>query len=116
MGTYNQLPIYKDSYQLLLEIYRTTSKFTREHKYNLGQDMRRDALAMLRYLYGANVSVAHRQEHIDRFLNLFEMLKVEIRLCVDLNIININTLAHISLIMDSISRQARAWRKASGQK
>lgn len=116
MGTYTQLPIYKDSYQLLLEIFQTTSKFSREHKYNLGQDMRRDCLTMVRYLYGANTNVVHRQEYIDRFLNVFEMLKVEIRLCVDLNIMSIKRLAHISLIMDSIGKQARAWRTKSGQK
>ncbi len=116
MAIYNQLPIYKDSYQLLLEIYQVTSKFSREHKYNLGQDMRRDALAMMRHLYGANINIEHRQEYIDRFLNMFEMLKVEIRLCVDMNIMSINRLAHISLIMDSIAKQARAWRARSGQK
>lgn len=115
MGKYTQLPIYKDSYQLLFEIYQATSKFTREHKYNLGQDMRRDALAMMRYLYGANASMNCRQEYIDRFLSVFEMLKVEIRLCVDMNILSINRLAHISLLMDSVSRQARAWRSKSGQ-
>lgn len=41
----------------------------------------------------------------------FELLKIEIRLCVNLNILSIKKLAQLSLLMDSIGRQASAWRK-----
>lgn len=115
MTIYNQLPLYRDSYQLLLDIYQTTNKFSRDFKYTLGQDMKRDCLDMVRYLYNANTDQSERKAHIDKFLASFETLKVEIRLCVDMNILSLNKLAHLSLLMDSIARQARGWRKSSNQ-
>lgn len=113
MVLYSQLPIYRDSYQLLLEIYQATNKFPRDFKYTLGQDMKRDSLALFRDLYGANMSAENRRQHLDNFLTAFELLKVEIRLCVDLNVLSIKKLAQLSLIMDSIAKQAAAWRKRS---
>ncbi len=116
MVMYNQLPIYRDSYLLLTEIYQVTTKFPRDYKYTLGQDMKRDALSLFRDLYGANVSVDKRQQHLDNFLTSFELLKIEIRLCVDLNVLSINKLAQLSLIMDSIAKQAQGWRKKTPKK
>lgn len=113
MVLYNQLPIYRDSYVLLLEIYQVTNKFSRDFKYTLGQDMKRDALELFRHLYEANVSVDERRKHLDKFFTAFELLKTEIRLCVDLNVLSIKKLAQISLMMENISKQARAWKKKS---
>lgn len=113
MVLYNQLPIYRDSYSLLSEIYQVTNKFPRDYKYTLGQDMKRDVLSLFRDLYGANVSVENRRRHLDGFLTSFELLKIEVRLCVDLNILSIKKLAQLSLIMDSIAKQASAWRGKS---
>jgi hypothetical protein len=37
-------------YKLVLKIFEVTQKFTREYKYTLGQDMKRDAMpAQLHY-------------------------------------------------------------------
>lgn len=113
---YAQLPIYRDAYSLLLEIYRATNGFPRDYKYTLGQDIKRDSLALFRDLYGANVSLENRARHLENFLTSFELLKIELRLCVDLNILSIKKLAQLSLIMDSISKQATSWRKSSKNK
>lgn len=43
MALYYNLPVYKDTYQLIMLIYEVTRQFPREYKYSLGQDMKRDA-------------------------------------------------------------------------
>ena len=116
MVMYSQLPIYRDSYMLLMEIYQATDKFPRASKYTLGQDMKRDVLNLFRDLYGANTSPDKRREYLDHFLTSFEMLKIEIRLCVDLNILPIKKLAQLSLMMDNIAKQATAWRRSKSSK
>ena len=35
MATYNHLPVYKASYDLLVELFRFTKDFTREYKYTI---------------------------------------------------------------------------------
>ena len=40
MALSHELPIYKDTYKLILLIFEHTKEFAREYKYTLGQDMR----------------------------------------------------------------------------
>ena len=65
MALFYDLPVYKDTYKLILKIYECTSDFSREHKHTLGQDMKRDALQLVRSIYRANKSV-QKAEHLDR--------------------------------------------------
>ena len=44
MALYYQLPVYKDTYQLIMMVYEVTRQFPREYKFSLGQDMKRDAM------------------------------------------------------------------------
>jgi hypothetical protein len=44
MALYYDLPVYRDTYQLILKIFEVTKYFPKEYKYTLGQDMKRDAL------------------------------------------------------------------------
>lgn len=41
MAFYTELPVYKDSYQLVLRVFEVTRDFPREYRYTLGQDMKR---------------------------------------------------------------------------
>ena len=110
MSLYAQLPIYRDSYSLLLAIYQLTGKFSGEYKYTLGQDMKRDALNLFRNLYQANRSQNKRQ-NLDDFLAEFELLKLEVRMCVDLRLLSLKKMAEISLLTDNIGKQINAWRQ-----
>lgn len=112
MALSEELPIYRDTYKLLLEIYKVTNKFSREYKYSLGQDMKRDALILFRNIYRANVNLRKRA-FLEEFLSDYEILKLEIRLCRDLNIISIKKLAELSAVMDKIGKQATAWKNST---
>ena len=110
MSLYAELPIYRDSYSLLLAIYQLTGKFSREYKYTLGQDMKRDALNLFRNLYQANRAKDKRQ-NLDDFLAEFELLKLEVRMCVDLRLLSLKKMAEISLLTDNIGKQINAWKQ-----
>ena len=51
MALYYDLPVYRDTYNLVLKIFAVTKGFSREYKYTLGQDMQRDALLTLTLIY-----------------------------------------------------------------
>jgi hypothetical protein len=80
MGLYDELPVYRDVYKLILMMFECTKDFSKEYKYTLGQDMKRDALQLVRNIYRANKS-ANKKEYLESFLDNFELLKLEIRLC-----------------------------------
>ena len=112
MALYSELPVYRDSYRLLMEIYKVTNTFSREYKFSLGQDMRRDTLSLFRNLYRANKN-KDKTAHLEAFLDDFELLRLEIRLCLDLKLLSFKKMAEISLITDSISKQVTAWKNKS---
>ena len=112
MALSHELPIYKDTYKLILLIYKRTKEFSREYKYTLGQDMKRDSIILVRSIYRANRNTDKRQ-YLEEFLDNFEILKLEVRLCVDLKLISIKHLAEISKMLEIIGKQATAWKNKS---
>ena len=112
MALYYNLPVYRDTYRLVLTIFTLSKDFSKEYKYSLGQDMKRDALQLVRCIYRANKST-DKQTHLDAFLDEFELLKLEIRLCGDMKILSPKKLAELAVLMDSIGKQVTGWRNAS---
>jgi hypothetical protein len=104
--------VYRDTYQLILKIFAVTKDFPKEYKFTLGQDMKRDALQLVRSIYRAN-KATQKKEHLENFLDEFELLKLEIRLCRDMKVLSLKKQAERSLLMDSIGKQVTGWRNAS---
>jgi hypothetical protein len=51
MALYYDLPVDRDTYQVILKIFEVTKDVPKEYKYTLGQDMKRDALQLVRSIY-----------------------------------------------------------------
>lgn len=112
MALYYNLPVFKDVYKLTLRIFQLTSNFAREYKFTLGQDLKRDCILLLRHIYRAN-KVKEKRVYLEQFLDSFEVIKLEVRLCTDLKLISIKQQAEIAVLMESIGKQITAWRNAS---
>ncbi len=111
MALYYDLPVFKDVYTLILTIFEYTKEFPREYKYSLGQDMKRDAITLVRSIYRAN-KARDKTEYLEAFLDDFEVLKLEVRLCVDMKILSIKKQAGLSALMEVIGKQITGWRNA----
>ncbi len=112
MALYQDLPVFRDVYQLTLRIHQLTQSFAREFKYTLGQDMKRDCLALLRSIYRVNRS-RDKGLLLDVFLDDFELLKLEVRLCADLKLLSLKQQAELIELMDTIGKQITGWRNAN---
>ena len=78
MALYQDLPVFRDVYRLTLRVHQLTQSFSREFKFTLGQDMKRDCLGLLRSIYRVNRS-RDKAPLLDAFLDDFELLKLEVR-------------------------------------
>ena len=94
---------------MILLIFEYTKESSREYKYTLGQDMKRDSIKLVRSIYRANRHAVKRQ-YLEEFLDNFEILKLEIPLCADLKLISIKHLSELSKMLDIIGKQATAWK------
>ena len=111
MGLYYDLPVFRDVYRLILKIFEYTQNFPREYKYTLGQDMKRDGITLVRSIYRAN-KAKDKTEYLENFLDDFEILKLEVRLCVDMKILPMKKQAELAALMGSIGKQVTGWRNA----
>ena len=54
MATYNQLPVYKATYDLLLYVYQIGKNVQRDYRYTLGETLKKDLIMILTLIYRAN--------------------------------------------------------------
>jgi len=47
MATYDHLPVYKASYDLLLLLFQFTKEFNREYKYTIGEAIKKETVEMI---------------------------------------------------------------------
>jgi len=112
MALYYDLQVFKDVYVLVQKIFLFTQEFPREYKYTLGQDMKRDSIQLVRSIYRAN-KTKDKVIYLEQFLDDFELLKLEIRLSVDLKILSIRRQSELSELIASIGKQIVGWRNAN---
>ena len=111
MALYYELPVYKETYRLLLLLYKLTRNFNREYKYTIGQSMKNTGMKMVQYIFKAN-SAMDKTEPLSVLLDEIELLKLELRLCVDMRLITPEQQAKAWEAIESISRQTQGWKKA----
>jgi hypothetical protein len=54
MALYYDLPVYKATYDLLLEIFKFTKDFGKEYKYTVGENLKKQTIDLLTLIYRAN--------------------------------------------------------------
>jgi len=111
MALHSELPVYKDTYQLVIKIFECTKNFSKEYKYTLGADLKKDAMQLLRTIYKINRSLS-KKELLEVFLDEFELVKMQIRLCVDLKVMPIRAQAALALMLEQIGKQITGWHKS----
>ena len=66
MALYYDLPVFKDVYKLTLLIYSLTKDFSKEYKYTLGQDLKKDVMVLVRSIYSAN-KAQNKTKYLEAF-------------------------------------------------
>ena len=93
MALTEQLPVYRDVYKLIQILFDVTQTFPMDYKYSLGQDMKHDALRLVRSIYRANRSESKKE-------------------WLDLKLLTLRKQSEISPLMESIGKQVTAWKNA----
>ena len=108
MVLYENIPVYKASYDLTLQLFHVIKKFPKDFKYTLWEQIKKDALTLIGSIYKANM-VKEKQNKILEVRWYVESLKVLLRLSKDLHIIPLDKFILISQSIEIISKQLVAW-------
>ena len=109
MATYDNLPVYKASYDLLVEIFGFVKTFPREYKYTIGEEIKKETLRIIQMVYRANSDRNRRQEYIRDARAHVETLRLYLRLSKDLNQIGLTRFVSLSEGLETISKQLYFW-------
>lgn len=115
MAIYTNLPIYKASYSLLLDVNRMMPNVSRDCRYSIGQELRQKIMDIIVLIYRAN----RTKDKISTISAMRELL-LEVQLCLRLmsDLKYISERKYISLVeqTSSMSKQMAAWEKSEMQK
>ncbi len=112
MTTYNNLPVYKTSYDLLLQIFEEVKKFEKQYKYTIWDKIKSEIIDLITSIYRANSSFEERLKNIKKAREQVEVLRLYIRLSKDLKIFPISKFADLNLNLESLSKQLFSWEKS----
>jgi hypothetical protein len=112
MVNYDGLPVYKSSYDMLVEIFGIVKKFEREYKFTLGESIKNECIKLITLIYKANSSIEKRKIYLQEARESLEVLRLYLRLSKDLNILTIEKFSKIQIPLESTSKQLLAWQKS----
>jgi len=110
MARYDHLPVFKLAYALTLDLYRLTHDFPREHKYELGQDIKREANAFLLSIISANAAV-EKEESIGVCESMLEKVRLLLRIAYDLKLFSKEIARTLRAQFIELGTQLAGWKK-----
>lgn len=76
-------PIYRDCRRLLVHTEEAVRRFARYHKYTVGADLRRQAMAVMRGVHHAVFDKARQAEHIEALVWRIDDYKITLQLAME---------------------------------
>lgn len=113
MSLSEELPIYKASYDLLEQLVDLAKDLPKFFRYSIGTRMVDLCLDMLGLIYQANMDKASRPEALTALLISQRQLLMLLRVCYHQKALSTGRYAELVKLLDSIGRQATAWRQKS---
>lgn len=115
MAIYTNLPVYKASYRLLLDVSRIMRHVSRDNRYTIGQETRRRIMDIIVMIYRANRT--RQKAHVIAGMReaLLEV-QVCIRLLCDMRDISEGQYAALAEQTASMSKQMAAWEKSERER
>jgi len=115
MANYIELPVYKASYDLLLQIFNLTHNLTREYKYTLGEKLKNETTELLSNIYRAN-RTREKEKYLKTARENLELVRLYIRILKDLKQITGKKHIFINLSIEKVSKQLAGWHKSVSKK
>lgn len=103
MAIYENLPVYKTSYDLLLLSFKIIKEFTREYKYSLWDTIKKEVINLISNIYKANYKT-DKSRNISTAREKIELLRLYFRLSRDLKIISMNKYIEVNVLVESVSK------------
>jgi hypothetical protein len=114
MAQYNELPVYKATYDLLLAIFQFTKDFSKEYKYTVGESLKKETIELLTLIYRANTRY-QKADVLQMAREQIEVIRLLIRVMKDMKQISLNKFVKINEAVENVSKQLSGWQKSQAK-
>lgn len=115
MANYIELPVYKASYDLLLQIFQLTHNLNREYKFTLGEKLKNEIAELLSNIYRAN-RVREKAKLLEKARENLELVRLYIRILLDTKQMGNKKHIFINQSIEKVSKQLAGWHKSVSKK
>ena len=101
----NELPLYRDTYELNSAIVDIVETFPKKYKFTLGDRMVIVGMDLFTYLTKAHANRKNKDAHdqyMEEYINAYFMFRTIVRICIEKKIINIKQASRLALIFEPI--------------
>lgn len=110
MAIYDNLPVFKDTYDLLLQFIRLSGNLQRDFRFTVGERLKTEMLNLCVCIYKAN-AVPDKAGFIGEAREKVVIIKINIRVLHDVKQISMKQFAMLLDKVESVSKQLAAWDK-----
>ena len=111
MVLYSELPVYKATYDLLLQVFSMVHNLGKEYKYSLGEKIKNEVTDLLSNIYRAN-RTREKNIPLDNARENLELVRLYIRILKDMKQIGMNKYIFLNKNLEGISKQLAGWHKS----
>lgn len=106
---YENLPVYKLTYDLLLMVYRRTPRMQRDYRYTLGEEAKHSLQDVITCIYQANLRKEGKLLYIPKARDGLVRFKLLFRLMESLHQLSKKDIVLIGDLVADISLQLQKW-------
>ncbi len=115
MAIYDNLPVYKTSYDLLLQLFTLSKNMERDYRFTIGEELKKEIVQLMINIYRANCSQS-KKELITNAKENIEITRLLLRILHDLKQIGLKEFVSANEKIESISKQLNAWLNSQAKK
>nr|WP_294483231.1 four helix bundle protein [uncultured Bacteroides sp.] len=108
MAIYDNLPVFKDTYDLLLLFIRISANMQRDFRYTIGQELKKELMDLCISIYQAN-GTTEKEFFINEGRKRMVIVKLDFRILHDTHQISTKQFAMFADKAEAISKQLTAW-------
>ena len=107
------LPLFKKTFEYASLIVDILEGMPKKYRFSIGENLLKSALSMFRHISHANRTRGdERIRHIDEFLAEYDTSIALVRLCNEKKILTVKQVANLTILVDSMGKQAKGWRRS----
>ncbi len=110
MALATELPIYREAYELLLQVTKITQNYPRGYRQGLARDICLNAQSLVNLIFQANCTT-DKHPILLMLREQLQVMQLQLRLSKDLRLISAGQFGVTVALLDAIGRQQTGWLK-----